>query len=309
MPRDNSPEAAGDARVREKSRAGTDSHQEQKRLESLMMKARIDLSGMVPRSMAAVVALCLLTASSLSARAGGTLTIAAASDLQTVLPELAVGFERSTGIKVTVTLGSSGSFFAQIQNGAPFDVFLSADADYPRQLAKAGYVDAASVYDYATGVLVMWTRQDSGLDVMKGLPLLGDPQVRRIAIANPAIAPYGRASFASLRMIGIAGVVERKLVYADSVAQAAQFALSGNVDVAMIGHALALGAALRDVGRFYEVPDRMHPPIIQSAGIVAGSRNKAAAGAFLTFLKSADARTTLRAFGFRLPTLAAAGRP
>lgn len=274
-----------------------------------MMKARIDLSGMVSRSIPAVVALCLLTASSLSARAGGTLTIAAASDLQTVVPGLAAGFERSTGVKVTVALGSSGSFFAQIQNGAPFDVFLSADADYPRQLAKGGHVDAASVYDYATGVLVMWTRQDSGLDVMKGLPLLRDAQVRRIAIANPAIAPYGRASFASLRTAGIAGVVERKLVYADSVAQAAQFALSGNVDVAMIGHALALGAPLRDAGRFYEVPDRMHPPIIQSAAIVAGSRNKAAAGAFLAYLKSADAKTTLRAFGFRLPTLAAAGRP
>ena len=155
----------------------------------------------------------------------------------------------------------------------------------------------------------MWTRQDSGLDVMKGLPLLGDARVRRIAIANPAIAPYGRASFASLRMIGIAGVVERKLVYADNVAQAAQFALSGNVDVAMIGHALALGAALREVGRFYEVPDRMHPPIIQSAGIVAGSRNKAAAGAFLTFLKSADASD--HAARVRIPPAdpAAAGPP
>src|SRR5690349_19160265 len=115
---------------------------------------------MVKPILAAVAFIALLTAPALSGETRGTLTIAAASDLQTVVPALTAGLERSTGIKSTVTFGSSGSFFAQIQNGAPFDVFLSADADYPRRLAKTGHVDAATVYDYATGVLVMWTRRD-----------------------------------------------------------------------------------------------------------------------------------------------------
>ena len=264
---------------------------------------------MVQRVLPAVVAMCLLTASAWSGQSRGMLTIAAASDLQTVLPELTAGFERSTGISARVTLGSSGSFVAQIQNGAPFDVFLSADADYPRRLATTGHVEAATVYDYATGVLVMWTRRDSRLDVMKGLPLLGDAQVRRIAIANPAMAPYGRAAIAAFHTAGIADVVQKKLIFAENVSQAAQLALSGNVDVALVGHAIALGAPLRTAGRFYEVPDRMHPPIIQSAAIVTASRNKANARAFLTYLRTADAGMTLRSFGFGVPTASTTDRP
>jgi molybdate transport system substrate-binding protein len=264
---------------------------------------------MVLRILPAVVAVCLLTAAAWSGQGGGTLTIAAASDLQTVLPELTAGFERSAAVSAKVTFGSSGSFVAQIQNGAPFDVFLSADADYPRQLAKSGHVDPASVYDYATGMLVMWTRRDSRLDVMKGLPLLADAQVRRIAIANPSLAPYGRAAMAAFRTAGITDVVQKKLVYAENVSQAAQFALSGNVEVAMIGHALALGTPLRAGGRFYEVPDRMHPPIIQSAAIVAASRNKANARAFLNYLRSAEGGVTLRSFGFGVPTPPTPARP
>lgn len=256
-----------------------------------------------------VAAICLVTAAGFAGQARGTLTIAAASDLQTVLPELTAGFERSASVQVTVTFGSTGSFVAQIQNGAPFDLLLSADADYPRQLAKSGHVDPASVYDYATGGLVMWTRRDSRLDVMKGLPLLADAPVRRIAIANPAMAPYGRAAIASFRTAGIADVVQKKLVYAESVAQAAQFALSGNVDIAMIGHALALGTSLRSGGRFYEVPERMHPSIIQSTAIVAASRNKANARAFINYLKGGEAGTTLRSFGFGVPTPATSIRP
>src|SRR6187455_892823 len=105
-----------------------------------------------------VLVACLIGGSAVFAQARGSLIIAAAADLQTVLPELTSGFERATGIKTTTTFGSSGNFFAQIQNGAPFDVFLSADADYPRRLAASGHIDQATVYEYATGRLVLWTR-------------------------------------------------------------------------------------------------------------------------------------------------------
>lgn len=237
-----------------------------------------------------------------SAQTRGTLTIAAAADLQTVLPAIASRFEKTTGITPILTFGASGSLFAQIQNGAPFDLFLSADAEYPRRLAAAGHIDAGSVYDYATGRLVVWTRQDSGLDVNTGLALVIDPRVRRIAIANPATAPYGRAAVAALRNAGVFASVEKKLVNAENVSQAAQLAESGNAQIALIGHALAVGPSLRQSGHFLDVPEHLHRPIVQSAGVVSASRQKNAAQAFLMFLKSADGAAMLRTFGFIVPT-------
>jgi molybdate transport system substrate-binding protein len=251
----------------------------------------------------------LLGAVAVPGQARGSLTIAAASDLQTVLPELAKGFERATGIKPTITFGSSGNFFAQIQNGAPFDVFLSADADYPRRLAEARQVDRSTLYEYATGQLVLWTRRDSSLDVTKGLALLRAASVRRIAIANPALAPYGRAAVAAFHSTGIADEIAKKLVYAENVSQAAQLALSGNADVALIGHGLALASTLREAGRFYDVPDRLHPPIVQAAGIVAASPNQDNARSFMDYLRSAEAGATLRSFGFGAPSDAVRARP
>jgi molybdate transport system substrate-binding protein len=229
------------------------------------------------------------------------LTLAAASDLQTVLPEITGRFERATGITTTLTFGSSGNFLAQIQNGAPFDLFLSADADYPRRLADGGYIDADTLYRYATGQLVLWTRNDSTFDVTQGLAILRDSRVRRIAIANPTVAPYGRAAVASIRSAGLFEEVEQKLVNAENVAQAAQLAQSGNADVAMIGHALALGPTLKRAGRFFEVPDRMHPPIVQAAGVVSASPNRDSARAFIDYLKGAEARRILRSYGFGVP--------
>jgi molybdate transport system substrate-binding protein len=128
-----------------------------------------------------VLAALAVGAVSLSAQERGSLTVAAASDLQTALPSLAAAFERNTGIKTIITFGSSGNFFAQIQNGAPFDVFFSADADYPRRLASSGHVDPSTVYDYATGRLVVWTRADSGIGITTGLSALRDTSDSRIA--------------------------------------------------------------------------------------------------------------------------------
>lgn len=256
------------------------------------------------RALSTIFAL-LLTAPPAPVRAqdARTVVVAAAADLQTAFPALASAFQRATGIRAVVSYGSSGNFFAQIQHGAPFDIFFSADADYPRRLAAAGRADPGSVYEYGSGRLVLWTRRDSGLDPTKGLPVLRDARVRRVAIANPAVAPYGRAAMAALTSAHLIPGIERKLVYAENVSQAAQLAESGNAEMAVIGHALALGAALQKAGRFAEIPARMHPPITQALAIVSGSRRQANAEALAAFVKSEAGRQILAAAGFDLPAL------
>src|ERR1043166_9473798 len=157
---------------------------------------------MIRHSLRVALFACTLPAV-LAAQTPKTLPVAAASDLQSVLPDSAQQFERSSGARVTVSYGSSGNFFDQIQNGAPFDVFLSADVDYPRQLVGAGLADASTLQLYATGHLVLWARRESKVDLGRGLSALTDTRIRRVAIANPKYAPYGRAAVAALRGAGI----------------------------------------------------------------------------------------------------------
>lgn len=231
----------------------------------------------------------------------GELRVAAASDLRPAFPTLADRFERETGRRVGLTFGSSGNFFAQIQNGAPFDVFFSADIDYPRRLEAAGLTEAGSLYPYATGRLVLWVRSDSGLDVKTGLPMLLDPKVRRVAIANPEHAPYGRAAVAALQHERLYDRVRNKLVLGENISQTAQFVHSGNAEAGIIALSLALAPALRADGAYYEVPSSFHSPVDQAAVILASSRNKDAARQFLAFLKRPDVIGLLQAFGFALP--------
>lgn len=248
---------------------------------------------------------CALLAAASGAR-GQTraLTIAAASDLQTVLPHIVSGFERATGTKAAVTFGSSGSFFAQIQNGAPYDLYFSADIDYPRRLGASGHADPATLYEYASGRIVLWTRNDSGIDITPGLRVVRDARVRRIAIANPAVAPYGRAAVAALQSGKLYDEAQPKLVHGDNIAQAAQLAASGNATVAILAHSLAAGPALAANGRFVEIPASAHPPLAQGAIVIGASRNRAAAERFLAYVKSAEAQAILRKFGFMTPATA-----
>ena len=191
----------------------------------------------------AVAVLAAAPPALLHGQASKRLTIAAASDLQAVLPAIVRDFERSAAASVTVSFGSSGSFFAQIQNGAPFDVFLSADVDYPKQLAAAGVADLTTLQVYATGHLVLWTRRDTGIDLSRGLAGLTDAHVRHVAIANPKYAPYGRAAVAALRTAGVYDAVQPKLVMGENISQAAQLVESGNAEV---GIALAFARARPD---------------------------------------------------------------
>src|SRR5437868_8021452 len=150
--------------------------------------------------------------------------VAAAADLNAALSEIAANYEKSGGSKVRLSFGSSGNLFNQIQNGAPYDVFFSADEDYPKKLIEAGLAEPSSFSRYAIGRLVLWTPESSVLDVEhRGMDTLLDPAVKKIAIANPQHAPYGRAAVAALRHYGIYEKVADRLVLGENVSQAAQF--------------------------------------------------------------------------------------
>jgi molybdate transport system substrate-binding protein len=235
-----------------------------------------------------------------------TLSIAAASDLRFAMPELAARFEQQTGAKLNVTYGSSGNFFAQMQSGAPFDLFFSADSDYPRRLASAGLADPATLYEYALGRLVLWVPADSPVDVAhRGWDALLDPAIRKIAIANPRHAPYGRAAVVALKSAGIYDCVERKLVYGENISQTAQFVQSGNAQAALLAYSLAVSPALQSAGKYWEVPATAHPPLLQAAIVLQSSPRKALAQSFLQFLKSPEAQAILRRNGFTPPAVAA----
>lgn len=229
------------------------------------------------------------------------LAVAAASDLQAVFPDLARGFERAAGIRAIPSFGSSGSFFAQVQNGAPFDVFMSADADYPRKLAASGHVEGRTLTRYAIGHIVVWTRKDSGIDISRGIEGLNSPRVRRIAIANPDVAPYGRAAVAALRSARVYDSMRDRLVIGENIAQTAQLADSGNADVAIIGLSLALGPVLRSSGAYVPIPGSLHPSIDQAAGLITASPRRDQARRFLSYLTSPEARATFERFGFEAP--------
>lgn len=229
------------------------------------------------------------------------LTIAAASDMQPVLPRLVARFEQQTGHTVRITFGSSGNFLAQIRSGAPFDVFLSADMDYPKQLESAGLTEPGTVRPYATGALVLWTRRGSGIDVQRGLAALSSDRVRRIAVANPEHAPYGRAAVAALRSAGIYDLVRAKFVFGENVAQAAQFVQSGNADAGLLPLSLAKSAPLVAAGEFATIPSTLYPAIEQAAVILRASSQKDAARAFLKYLTGPEAVATLADAGFGPP--------
>ena len=227
--------------------------------------------------------------------------VAAAADLQFALRELAKNFESKTGRMVEVTSGSSGNFFAQIQVGAPFDLFFSADMDYPKKLEASGLSEPGTLFEYALGQMVIWTPANSPTDVAKDKwSALLDARVQKIAIANPSLAPYGRAAVAALQQAGIYQRVQAKLVYGENISQAAQFVQSGNAQAGIIAHSLALSPGMKD-GRAWEIPADMYPPIEQGAVALKSAKNKTGALEFLNFVKSAVGQAILEKHGFAIP--------
>jgi len=231
------------------------------------------------------------------------ITVAAAADLNYALGELASGFESRTGIKVTMSFGASGNLYSQIQSGAPFDLFFSADEDYPKKLASAGTADASSLRIYALGHLVLWVPNNSPFDPQKSqMELLTQTGVTRIAIANPQHAPYGRAAMAALEHYGLKSRVADKLVFGENVSQAAQFVQSGNAQAGLIAMSLAESPAMRSAGRFWMLPSDSYPELQQGAVIVSASKHKKAVRAFLDFVLSPEGADTLRKYGLTPPT-------
>ncbi|MGA9553483.1 MAG: molybdate ABC transporter substrate-binding protein [Candidatus Sulfotelmatobacter sp.] len=230
------------------------------------------------------------------------LSIAAAADLSSVLQEIANDYEKQAGATVKLSFGASGALTQQIQNGAPFDVFFSADMDYPRQLIASGLADGSTLYRYAVGRLVLWVPKDSPLDVEhQGIDVLLDPSVKKISIANPQHAPYGRAAAAALKHYGLYGKINDRLVLGENIAQAAQFVESGNAQVGFVALAHATAPAMQGKGRYWIVPSDAYPPLDQGAVVVMHSGQKQDAAAFLNYVKTPAVAAVLQRYGFTLP--------
>ena len=228
--------------------------------------------------------------------------LAAAADLNAALSELAANYQKQTGKTASLAFGSSGNLFNQIQNGAPFDLFFSADEDYSKQLVTAGLAEPSSLYRYAIGRLVLWVPASSSLDIEHvGMNVLLEPSAKKIAIANPQHAPYGRAAVAALRHFGIYERVAERLVLGENASQAAQFVESGNAQVGIVALSLALAPAMHGKGRYWGIPVDAYPLLNQAVVILAHSAHKRDAAAFLEYLKTPEAIAVLQRYGFAVP--------
>ncbi|MGP8251494.1 MAG: molybdate ABC transporter substrate-binding protein [Terracidiphilus sp.] len=237
-----------------------------------------------------------------AAHAQTTLRIAAAADLAPVLPPILAEFEHATGIHAEATFQASAMLTTQIENGAPFDVLLAADLGYPKKLIDAGLADSAGSKDsstpitYAKGTLVLWERRDSKLQA-PSLGLLRDPNLKRLAIANPDRAPYGRAAVAALTSLKLYDALKPRIVTAENIAQTAQFVESGNADAGLISLTSAMTPQLSSSGAYFVIPRDLYPPIEQGAVIVRATAHRDAARRFLDFLHSAPVQAELAKSG------------
>lgn len=229
------------------------------------------------------------------------LLVAAASDLSFVMPEIAARYQQQTGRKVSFTFGSSGNFYQQIRNGAPFDLFFSADENYPAKLLQEGFAEPGSLYSYALGKIVLYVPSNSNINLGRGLNALPAPNIRKIAIANPQHAPYGRAAVEALKTKGVYEKVRDKLVLGENISQTAQFVQSGNADAGILALSLASAPSMRATGRFFEIPPSSYSPIRQAAVILNSSRHKDTAKDFLRFLREPETLDLLARYGFSRP--------
>jgi len=233
--------------------------------------------------------------------------VAAASDLRSCLDALTDAFQKDfPNVDLLPSFGASGALLTQLKAGLETDLFLAADVELSRELAAAGLAAEEDLFETGQGRLVIWVRNESPLDVAgKGADALRDPSIRRVAIANPEHAPYGRAAKAALQSLGFLGEVEKKLAIGASAAQAAQYVESGAAEIGLLPLALALGTKLSEKGRFWKVPADAHPPIRHGGAIHARAIDREATVAFRDFLLSPAGREILERFGFEFPAAAA----
>jgi len=249
-----------------------------------------------------IIILCLLLITSVNVAVAEEITIAAASDLSFAFREIATEYEKASGNQVRLTLGSSGNFYAQIQNGAPFDLYFSADIAYPRKLEEAALTVPGSLYQYAVGRIVLWTGHESRIDVTQGFEVLREPTIKKVAIANPKHAPYGRAAVAAMEYFKVYDQVKDKLVLGENISQAAQFIESGACDIGIIALSLAVAPAMKSKGTYWEVPVESHPPLDQGAVILKSSKQQESAKQFLAFIKGERGQEIMKRYGFTVPS-------
>lgn len=226
------------------------------------------------------------------------LRIAVAANAQFVMEKLRTEFQKKAGISVESIVSSSGKLTTQIQQGAPFDVFLSADMSYPETLYKEGLTQSAPAI-YAYGTLVLWTTGKWPL--ANDLKVLQNPVVRHIAIANPAKAPYGEAAESVLKKANMLEAIRSKIVYGESISQVNQYILSGSAEMGFTAKSVVLDSTLNNRGRWIELPNRSYSPIAQGVVVLKRTTQSKAAQQFVQFLRSSTARRILQKYGYRLP--------
>ena len=245
------------------------------------------------------LALCLSVA---TAHAEHKVGIAAAANLVHTIDALKSAFLTAhPGVKVDITIGSSGNLVAQITHGAPFDLFLSADLEYPQALIATGHADAASLTPFATGRLVLWTAKPDFKITDLATALL-DPSVHKIAVANMTTAPYGRATRQSLDRLELRSILQSQIVTGENVSQTAQFVASGNADLGFVSLSLVRSPQLEGQGTWIEVPAHLHEPLTQGAVLTKQGTLNPSAQRFLAFLQSPEARKVFARYGYDAPT-------
>lgn len=229
-----------------------------------------------------------------------TITVAAAANMKYAVTDIAKAFTKESGIDVKIITGSSGKLAQQIMSGAPYDAFLSADVEYPAKLANGGFTTApAQVYAY--GTLILWS--DTGVDLSKGVSIVADPSVKKIAVANPKTAPYGIEAMNAMRYYKVDNNVQGKLIIAESISQVGAYVTTKAVDVGFMSKSIVLSPEMKNVGKWVEIDDKAYNTIDQAmVGLKnSSSENQIAAKKFLKFMTSAKAHKILKANGYQIP--------
>ena len=256
-----------------------------------------------PGYVTAAVAVLFVIGGGTTAQAEQELSVAAAADLTYCLDDLNATFRKvHPEADIKVSSGSSGNFATQIKNGAPFEVFLSADSGFPRDLAKAGMADEKSMAIYAVGRLVLWTARPEAVDVTKGLEILrGAEPVKKLAVANPDHAPYGRAAKQALEHDKLWDAVQPRIVLGENIAQTAQFVATGSADAGIVALSLVVAGKWSTVGKWQEIPADKYAPLEQAVVLTKKGLQNPLARSYLDFLRTPEARSIFDRYGFRLP--------
>jgi molybdate transport system substrate-binding protein len=236
-----------------------------------------------------------------SALTAQTITVAAAANMKYAITDIAKAFTKETGIDVKIITGASGKLTQQIMSGAPYDAFLSADVEYPAKLAQGGYTTTPSQV-YAYGTLILWS--DTGVDLSKGIAIVADPSVKKIAVANPKTAPYGIEAINAMKYYKVADDASGKLITAESISQVGAYVTTKAVDVGFMAKSIVLSQEMKNVGKWVEVDEKSYNTIDQAmVGLKNGTpENQIAAKKFLRFMSSSKAQSILKASGYQLPT-------